>query len=167
MNQGAKRKSRARLGKIGHSGWVVRSQRGLSTPDSMREGPRRQRGPRGPPSPGRGHGVGKAAGTGAREQSTRGQGARRDEGRSREGAVRMVRRSRRRKLQKFTGLCGREGLRVRGGRRGKGSKLAARGQGRDRLEKSDQEPGGWGGATLGSREERWEDMTAQSWKSEL
>lgn len=88
----------------------------MSTPDSMGEGPRRQRGPRGPPSPGREHGVGKAAGTGARELSTRGQGARRDEGWSREGAVRMVRRSRRRKLQKFTGLCGREeGLRVRGG----------------------------------------------------
>ncbi|XP_072799304.1 F-box only protein 24 isoform X3 [Vicugna pacos] len=80
----------------------------------MGEGPRRQRGPRGPPSPGREHGVGKAAGTGARELSTRGQGARRDEGWSREGAVRMVRRSRRRKLQKFTGLCGREeGLRVK------------------------------------------------------
>lgn len=82
----------------------------------MGEGPRRQRGPRGPPSPGRGHGVGKAAGTGARELTTGGQGARRDEGRSREGAVRMVRRSRR-KLQKVTGLCGREeGLRVRGER---------------------------------------------------
>lgn len=58
--------------------------------------------------------MGKAAGTGARELTTEGQGARRDEGRSREGAVRMVRRSRRRKLQKVTGLCGgEEGLRVR------------------------------------------------------
>lgn len=36
----------------------------MSAPDSMGEGPRRQRGPRGPPSPGRGHGVGKAAGMG-------------------------------------------------------------------------------------------------------
>lgn len=36
----------------------------MFAPDSMGEGPRRQRGPRGPPSPGRGHGVGKAAGTG-------------------------------------------------------------------------------------------------------
>ncbi|XP_014652606.1 PREDICTED: F-box only protein 24 isoform X5 [Ceratotherium simum simum] len=80
----------------------------------MGEGPRRQRGPRGPPSPGRGHGVGKAAGTGARELSTGGQGAQRDEGRSRAGVVRMVRRSQRRKLQKFTGLCGQEeGLRVK------------------------------------------------------
>lgn len=35
----------------------------MSAPDSMREGPRKQRGLRGPPSPGRGHGVGKAAGT--------------------------------------------------------------------------------------------------------
>lgn len=59
--------------------------------------------------------MGKAAGTGARELSTGGQGARRDEGRRREGAVRMVRRSRSRKLQKLTGLCRREeGLRVRG-----------------------------------------------------
>nr|XP_044602453.1 F-box only protein 24 isoform X11 [Equus asinus] len=109
----SKRKSRARLGKIGHSGWAVRSQRGLSAPGSMGEGPGRQRGPRGPPSSGTGHGVGKAAGTGARELSTGGQGARRDEGRSRAGVVRMVRRSQRWKLQKFTGLCGQEGLRVK------------------------------------------------------
>nr|XP_014585368.1 F-box only protein 24 isoform X6 [Equus caballus] len=109
----SKRKSRARLGKIGHSGWAVRSQRGLSAPGSMGEGPGRQRGPRGPPSSGTGHGVGKAAGTGTRELSTGGQGARRDEGRSRAGVVRMVRRSQRRKLQKFTGLCGQEGLRVK------------------------------------------------------
>lgn len=76
-----------------------------------------QRGPRGPPSPGRGHGVGKTVGTGTRKLSTGAQGAWRDEGRTREGAVRMVRRSRRRKLQKFTRLCGQgqeEGLRVRG-----------------------------------------------------
>ncbi|XP_070423779.1 F-box only protein 24 isoform X10 [Equus przewalskii] len=79
----------------------------------MGEGPGRQRGPRGPPSSGTGHGVGKAAGTGTRELSTGGQGARRDEGRSRAGVVRMVRRSQRRKLQKFTGLCGQEGLRVK------------------------------------------------------
>ncbi|XP_023511121.2 F-box only protein 24 isoform X7 [Equus caballus] len=109
----SKRKFRARLGKIGHSGWAVRSQRGLSAPGSMGEGPGRQRGPRGPPSSGTGHGVGKAAGTGTRELSTGGQGARRDEGRSRAGVVRMVRRSQRRKLQKFTGLCGQEGLRVK------------------------------------------------------
>lgn len=84
----------------------------MLVPDSMGEGSRRQRGPRGPPSLDRGHGVGKPAGTG-------GQGPRRQEGRSREGAIRMVRRSQRRKLQKFTRLCGREeGLRVRGiGRR--------------------------------------------------
>ncbi|XP_070086865.1 F-box only protein 24 isoform X9 [Equus caballus] len=89
----SKRKFRARLGKIGHSGWAVRSQRGLSAPGSMGEGPGRQRGPRGPPSSGTGHGVGKAAGTGTRELSTGGQGARRDEGRSRAGVVRMVKRS--------------------------------------------------------------------------
>ncbi|XP_008525556.1 F-box only protein 24 isoform X9 [Equus przewalskii] len=59
----------------------------------MGEGPGRQRGPRGPPSSGTGHGVGKAAGTGTRELSTGGQGARRDEGRSRAGVVRMVKRS--------------------------------------------------------------------------
>ena len=78
--------------------------------------------------------MGKAAGTGARELSTGGQGARRDEGRSREGAVRMVRRSRSRKLQKLTGLCRREeGLWVRGvggEARGGCSMVAARGQGR-------------------------------------
>lgn len=124
----SKRKSRARLGKIGHSGWAVRSQRGLSAPGSMGEGPGRQRGPRGPPSSGTGHGVGKAAGTGARELSTRGQGAQRDEGRSRAGVVRMVRRSQRRKLQKFTGLCGQEGLRVREGGRGQGKGRAGRWQ---------------------------------------
>ncbi|XP_050639651.1 F-box only protein 24 isoform X2 [Macaca thibetana thibetana] len=96
-----------RLKGTGHSGQTVRSQRGLLAPDSMGEGSRRQRGPRGPPSLGRGHGVGKPAGTG-------GQGPRRQEGRSREGAIRMVRRSQRRKLQKFTRLCGREeGLRVK------------------------------------------------------
>ncbi|XP_018886464.2 F-box only protein 24 isoform X1 [Gorilla gorilla gorilla] len=73
----------------------------------MGEGPRRQRGLRGPPSLGWGHGVGKPAGTG-------GQGPRRQEGRSREGAIRMVRGSQRGKLQKFTRLCGREeGLRVK------------------------------------------------------
>lgn len=87
----------------------------MSDPDYIGEGPRRQSGPRGSPSPGRGHGVGKAAGTKARELSTRGQGAQRFEGRSSEGAVRMVRRSQKRKLQKVTGLCRpEEGLRVRG-----------------------------------------------------
>ena len=75
--------------------------------------------------------MGKAAGTGARELSTGGRGARRDEGRSREGAVRMVRRSRSRKLQKLTGLCRREeGLRGRAARQRGGSKMAAGGQGR-------------------------------------
>ncbi|XP_017810165.1 F-box only protein 24 isoform X1 [Papio anubis] len=75
-----------RLKGTGHSGQTVRSQRGLLAPDSMGEGSRRQRGPRGPPSLGRGHGVGKPAGTG-------GQGPRRQEGRSRKGAIRMVKRS--------------------------------------------------------------------------
>lgn len=59
--------------------------------------------------------MGKAAGTGARELTTGGSGGPEDEGRSRDGAVKMVRRSRRRRLQKFTGLCRQEeGLRVRG-----------------------------------------------------
>ena len=56
-------------------------------------------------------------GKGSRDWAQDGcQGARRDEDRSREGAVRMVRRSLRQKLQKFAGLCGwEERLRVRGG----------------------------------------------------
>lgn len=71
-----------------------------------------QRGPKSPPSPGRGHGVGKAAGTGPGELRTGGPWAQRDEGRNREGAVRMVRRS---QLPTFIGLCGwEEGIRVRG-----------------------------------------------------
>lgn len=56
--------------------------------------------------------MGKAAGTGAWGLGS--QGAWRDEGRSREGTVRMVRRSRRQKLKKLTRLCRQEeGLRVR------------------------------------------------------
>lgn len=57
--------------------------------------------------------MGKAAGTGAWGLGS--QGAWRDEGRSREGPVRMVRRSRRQKLKKLTRLYRQEeGLRVRG-----------------------------------------------------
>lgn len=70
----------------------------------------------GPPSLDLGHGVGKAAGTGTWGLGS--QGAWRDEGRSREGPVRMVRRSRRQKLRTLAGLCRQEeGLRVRGWQR--------------------------------------------------
>lgn len=71
--------------------------------------------------------MGKAAGT----WGLGSQGAWRDEGRSREGPVRMVRRSRRQKLKKLTRLCRQEeGLRVRGvARQGKGRELMRRNPG--------------------------------------
>ena len=109
--------------------------------------------------------MGKAAGTGARELSTGGRGARRDEGRSREGAVRMVRRSRSRKLQKLTGLCRREeGLRVRG--EGVEAKGGQQDGSRRSGEELDKEPGRQGGVTHGPRGKRWQALTAQSWESE-
>lgn len=76
--------------------------------------------------------MGKAAGTGAWGLGSR--GAWRDEGRSREGPVRMVRRSRRQKLKKLTRLCRQEeGLRVRGvARQGKGRELTSSKKSRDR-----------------------------------
>lgn len=107
--------------------------------------------------------MGKAAGTRARELSTGGQGARRDEGRSREGAVRMVRRSRSRKLQKLTGLCRREeGLRVRGeGGEAKGGQQDGSQRSGEELDKV---PGRQGGVTHGPGGKRWQALTTQSWE---
>lgn len=95
--------------------------------------------------------MGKAAGTGAWGLGS--QGAWRDEGRSREGPVRMVRRSRRQKLKKLTRLCRQEGLRVRGvARQGKGRELTSSEKSRDRT----RNKAGKGGMKVQGPGERWE-----------